>query len=246
MKTLLLMALVLMAGCQSLPSKTIETVQEGDSVKRLYALYGEPTFNLISIKTEGARAYYYVIDNTVCGYAIKNEEVIRVGACLPFTWEAQKFLNSIAEKEVLPQYKSLVGGSVTSVEITYHQLTKKGDGFKATGFCAEYQSMMYCWDDGVKSVTRDGFTTHHSYWGLFADPESPGELALGNVWTKDYMPAGNAVLVNESIRGNLEHALTSPEVVINTGTPITLTCTIDHEKKVDCGSFKLDTRSAYK
>lgn len=105
MKYLALFLLALLVGCESMPVKISDDIRLGDSSKRLLALFGSPTFNLPSIKTKNARGWYYVQGDQICGFTVKDEEVIRVTTCLPFTPEVQQFINRIAETEILPEYR---------------------------------------------------------------------------------------------------------------------------------------------
>ena len=103
MKTLMLVSLILI-GCAHQP-RLNQAIQKGDSVRRVYRLYGQPNFDVPSAKTEGARAFYYVDGDTVCGVAIKDEVVVRIPTCMPWNPEFHAFINSMGYSEYLPQYR---------------------------------------------------------------------------------------------------------------------------------------------
>lgn len=106
MRVLFLSLVLILSACQSLPRK--EIVQVGDSTKRLLALHGEPTYNLVSMKFKKARAWYYVRGEKMCGFAVRDETIIYVAGCGPYNERVEENLSRISKAEFLPEYQRLL------------------------------------------------------------------------------------------------------------------------------------------
>lgn len=108
MKNLTFIFLIL-SGCASNPALSTPQIQVGDSQRRLERIYGAPTFNVPSVVTHNARAFYYVSNRVVCGFTVQDEIVVRLSGCDRWTRAFFAKLRVLRDSEVLPEYQAILG-----------------------------------------------------------------------------------------------------------------------------------------
>lgn len=107
---LIFLILVLSACASTGPSldRISDNLYPGDSTKRALILYGNPNFELPSIKVEGARAWYWIKDQQICAITFKDEQLLAVKGCTHLNAKILRQLQAIARTEILPQYRDIL------------------------------------------------------------------------------------------------------------------------------------------
>lgn len=142
---------------------------------------------------------------------------------------------------------TLPGGGpvISTASVTYYAMSMTAapvngwitKTYTALGYCAQYLSKTYCWDDGRQTIAAWTYNSSHygpyyyNYWGL--DTHSGGGYqACSGGCLADYMSGPKYV------DHSLETALTLTKVndVLAHGTPTTVTCTVS-ATELNCGSF---------
>lgn len=110
--------------------------------------------------------------------------------------------------------------------------------YTATGYCVQYVSRTYCWDDGIKTVNiPPAFVYNYTFWGFHGTGPSSWNYCHGGCGT-DVLTSPtyvNAVL-NTNINSNSQSTVSA---VLNTGIPKTVSC-FDDGSTLSCGDFTID------
>lgn len=107
--------------------------------------------------------------------------------------------------------------------------------YTAIGYCTQYLSQVYCWDDGLKTLiwVFNNFTYGpytYSYWGAYT-----GGFHCHGGCPDDAMTA--PIALDISYVTNLTQ--TAINLVLSTGIATTMTCT-EINGNLNCGSFTLE------
>jgi hypothetical protein len=110
---------------------------------------------------------------------------------------------------------------------------------QGTGSCVVYQSVTYCWDDGIKMLNGQGF----QYWGLEAPltvcPNFSGGCIDDLLVTPRTMSA-NVIAALDTNAGTPSIYRTVNQV-LTSGIFVDTDCTEKLDGTVDCGNFVIDT-----
>lgn len=113
--------------------------------------------------------------------------------------------------------------------------------YTATGYCAVYTGLTYCWDDGVKTLQWQNNSTFYgpftyTYWNM--SQNSVGYSSAHGGLVQDLMATPR--VIGQGIGVNLVSALSTVNAVLSTGTATSYNC-VDTAGNVDCGNFVIDT-----
>lgn len=138
------------------------------------------------------------------------------------------------------------GGNTTpsaGVSVTYYSLSNteapvsgwSSKTFTGVGSCAIVNSVTYCWDDGIKTISTWSFNSsffgpyYNTFWGY----QTSSSTCI-NGCTADFYSSPQKITATLMARLGASNI----NAVINTGTPTTVTCT-DNGSSLDCGSFTI-------
>lgn len=143
---------------------------------------------------------------------------------------------------------SVSPSSTPQIHLTYYSLSKTvapQSGFPtktytAKGSCVVYQSVKYCWDDGLQHPLIGGYTYSYSYWSLGFDTLNRITICGGSSGAdggcqSDLMTSPR--VISGAVASNL--STSSINAVLTTGTPKNVNCT-DTNGTLDCGDFQVD------
>lgn len=135
-----------------------------------------------------------------------------------------------------------------TVEITYYKVTETRSPingwplktYTATGYCAEFNDEIYCWDDGLKTIpswTMSGFTYgpyRYTFWSVHHNANEEFRHCNGG--------CNNGPLKDSPVDIRFTQNLISVADAANVltgGVPVTVTCQTTEDDLVDCGDFVL-------
>lgn len=124
----------------------------------------------------------------------------------------------------------------TPVTVTYYSKTKTSapisswstKTFTATGSCVNYNSYIFCWDDGIKTLqwTSNGHTYGpytYTYWGIKGTLGSCYGGCTGDLMTQPRV-LSNSLIAQLNISAN--DTGNTVNGVFTTGTPKTVNCSL--------------------
>ncbi len=144
--------------------------------------------------------------------------------------------------------------------LTYYKLTKSiapvnGWIYKTvslTASCVVYQTITYCWDDGIKTLgwKYNGYTYGpftYTYFGLAQRSNGGFSMCFG-ACSSDFMPAPRNI--TQSVKSNIGLAATNNtgvsttgDAVINevfsSGQPINVSC-VEQDNQLNCNDFVIN------
>jgi hypothetical protein len=133
-----------------------------------------------------------------------------------------------------------------AVTLTYYTKTVSGHEviggvshpFTVVGYCADYNSITYCWDTGVIIPTGLTLNDGISFWGIGYLGGALSRCSGGTCVDAVTQPADASQSVFAGIM-----SFATPAQVLSTGIASQVSCTVSGTI-VDCGLFQIDTAQA--
>ncbi len=153
---------------------------------------------------------------------------------------------------------------VPTVTLTVYSLTKplvtassgadNGVTLYGIGSCAVYNSVTYCWDDGLKTFPHPTSAGGWTYWALTIDAVHYGGNGLAEcpnfyancitdrLVSPTTMNANVQSVLNQVPGASASHR--TPAQVFSQGSSQQVSCADDGSGVLDCGAFTIDTNQA--